>query len=254
MTEGRSGPLSFSITDDVIERLFRVVPRITWEAIRDMVGGVFGSHRREWLAAKKVDFREKGGLRAGNLSSRDSVPGGFHGRRTFFYRVFPANKKAPAGRTPDLSEISGETFTRSEVAEGLEFGGTHRPKGGRFLPIPIGITLDSLGRPKSKWVTPSKYRRASPKNDLVTFRRQPGGPLVLHQRRRKGKVANNAPGAVSRVGAQGDARRDVFLPAYVLVPRVTRRARLKFYDTWDGMAADRDRRLSAAADEIVRQL
>jgi len=230
-----------------VQQLFERAPDTVFFHLRDALGGIFGSHRREWLAQKQVEFGQRGGLQAGRLTSSTSEPAGFAGSRKFFYRVLPASKKRPEGGT--LDDITGDAYTRSEIALGLEKGGPASASSTRYLALPIGVTLDSTGRPKSRWVTPSHYRKARATNDLVAFPARRGGPLILWQKKR-GKAAARKTGAISRAGEQ----KTVYLPAYVLVRRVVRKARLKFYDTWDSMAADRDRRYKRAMDQMMREL
>ncbi len=218
MTAGEVGDLrvttpelSVVMSSGRVSRLLVRAPRALYFHVRDAVGSMYGSHRREWLAKTEI--------KVGNLA-----------RRGFFYRVDPKSKVAPPDVRPDLGAIQAAAYTTSRVARELELGGIITPKRGRMLAIPIGVSLTPTGRKRRAMATPRRFRAASPDNELVLLR--VGRSLVLHQVRRRG-------------------RKRVLLPAYRLVPRVVRRPRLRFFATWAGLAQDRVSRLVRALDRTV---
>lgn len=244
----------FTIRSSPIEKLFRRAPAVTFFHLRDALGSMYGSHRREWLARTRVRFH-RGGMRAEALNSRTETPSGFAGERTFFYRVWPRDKRPPAGAKVDLSTIRAESFTRSDAALGQELGGERRPQRGRYLAIPIGVTLDSRGRPKSRWRTPAAYRRARAGNELLALEIR-GRPLTLYQVK-GGKKAAQTEGALQLAtpgAGRPKGRSRILLPAYRLVRRVQNRPMLKYLSTWDELGRDRGRRIARAVDRILGEL
>lgn len=248
-TVSRSGVGSLGVDASHVQRLFERFPAVTFFHVRDAIGGMFGSHRREWLARTTVKMNPRG-MRVDRLSSRTGGASGKTARRSFFYKVFPQSKTLSAGGS--LEDITGEAYTSSEVALGLEQGGTRRPTKGRMLAIPIGVTLDSAGRPKQRWRRPSAFRRASPNNELVALTLKRGKLPILYQVK-GGKKAAATAGAVSLARGKGKigGRKRILLPAYLLVRSVTNRPVLRFMATWDALAGDRAIRMKRAADRIL---
>jgi hypothetical protein len=242
----------FQVDASRVERTFARYPRLTWFHLRDTIGGIMGSHRREWLQRTRVDFSTRNGMRAGNLTSRAAGSAGFARQRTFFYRIEPQSRRP--GPRATLDEIRAETFTESRVALGLEQGGTFRPKRSRWIAIPIGVTLDSLGRPKSRWHTPQSYLRASARNKLISLRLGTRNPIVYQVKGGGSRAAARQSGAITALrdrptGNRRRARR-ILLPAYQLVRSVTRKPLLRYLETWEELASDRDRRFARMFDRI----
>lgn len=223
---------------------------------RDAIGRAFGRHRREWLQRTLAKFRT-GGMRVGPIGQSSAPANAGEAKRRFFYRVTPAEKVLPPGADARaaLEALGGESYSGSPVAAGLEFGGTHRARGEQFLAIPIGVTLDKLGRPKARWATPSAFARTSPGKELLALRLD--GSLKLYQVvSGRTKAAQQTPGAVSRVQdrPRGRGLARALLPAYQLVRSVRRKPLLRFYATWDELQADRDQVFREAHDRLMQEL
>lgn len=226
--------------------LFAKAPAVMFFHVRDTVGAIMGSHRREFLARTEVKFKG-GGMRVGNITGRASLSSGpatsWDVRRSFIYEVSPVDKVPPPGVTPDLAQIAAASATTSPAALGLEKGGTFPPREGRYQALPIGITLDSLGRVKGKWTSPTRFLQGKQKKELVAVRklagpgRQPN--LVLYWKKKTGR---------------GKGRKEVLLPAFLLVPRVTRKQRLKYLETWKNLEANRGERLRAMLDRAAKEM
>lgn len=249
----------FRITSGTLFSLFERTPRLVYRHVRDAVGGSMGSHRREFLAGTRVEFSERQGMYARNLDSRPASGGTtFSDRRSFFYKVFPESKTLAKGAQVDLEDIYGEAYTRSPVAQGLELGGVFRGKSGKgLLAIPIGITRDSLGRVKSRWATPTLYKKASGNNRLVAIRFK-RWPRLYQVKAGGSRKAAAAPGAFTPISARPTGNRRtasrILIPAYQLVPLVRRRKLLGFLDTWDSLESDRTRRFKRALANVVEDI
>lgn len=260
MTENRRVDLgrlgSVEILAKAVGQTIEAIGPLMFKHYRDAVGRIFGRHRREWIQRTLAKFRDKG-LRVSPIGSGVKAANRQDAMRRFFYNVEPKAKTLPPGADARaaLESLHGEAYAGSKVAEGLEFGGTHRAKSGKMLAIPIGITLDSLGRPKGRWAWPSGYRRANPGKELLALRLD--GRLKLYQvTSGRTKAAQQTVGALSlrkdRPRGRGMAR--VLLPAYVLVRSVTRKPVLRFYATWDELQADRDMVFQQAQDALMKEL
>lgn len=215
MTEGidlkvTTPELAATMSSGRVDKMLARAPRSLFFHVRDAVGSMYGSHRREWLKRTQI--------KVGNLA-----------RRSFFYKVNPKEKAPPRGQRVDLAAIEATAYTKTEVGRALEFGETIVPKRGRYLAIPIGASLGPSGRKRRTWSTPARYRAREGK-PLVAIEK--GGKLILHQVRHRG-------------------RRRFLVPAYLLVPQVQIKPRLRFYATWAELAPDRVMRLSRALDRTV---
>lgn len=214
-------------------------PRVVFFHLRDTLGSIFGSHRREWLKRNELTFRKK---RTAN--------------KLFFYRMQPRDKEKmpPPGVPVSLDRIKGEAYTRSKMALAHELGGTIVPTSGRMLAVPLAGTMTAGGNLRKGMRDPAEFRATFPDRDLVALS-SGGGRVVLYEAK-KGAAAARREGAVSRVSDGGKKARDreVLVPMFALVKSVRLRARLKFMSTWDELQADRHRRFGLMMTNIVRDI
>lgn len=256
-SRGRDRSLDFDeggwqVVGSRVFETFRQAPVSVFFHVRDTLGAIFGSHRREWLQRTQVQF-QRGGFKALPLRSGEATAPGFRSR-FFFYQVEPATKRWPADNVPPLEKIQAFAYSGSDVALAHEFGATITPKKGRNLAIPIGVSLNKNGQPIARWRTPAKYRKAKAGNTLVAL--DLGHGPTLYQVQKATAAQSRKVGAISRLSNARLKRKDrrVLLPAYQLVRKVTVRPRLKFYATWDDLASDRARRWSGAMDRIMAEI
>lgn len=231
----RVAGLDVTVDPRAVRDLFDRAPHKTFFHLRDVYGSIFGSHRREWLARTEVKFN-RGGMRAAPFG-RSETGRGFQTDKQFYYTVDPKRKSVPKSETPNLEEIQGEAYTRSEVALGLETGGTFRAIGNPLMAIPIGFALNKLGRPKAGFSSPEALKK-HPRlvfKDLVAF-----------------KMGNRKSPVLYLVKAL--KTKTILLPVFVLVRSITRKPRMRFMATWDALVGDRDQRLSRALTRIVEEL
>lgn len=221
----RSADVEMQVSAGRIQNLFVRAPGTAFFYFRDVVGSMFGSHRREWIARNQVAFKQKRTI-----------------NKLFFYRVYPRKNLKPVPGAPvSLDQIKGETYTRSKMALAHERGGTITPTRGKALAIPIGGSLLPSGKVRKEWRTPAKFRAAFPSRELIAL--GSAGKRVLYEARRtKGGRRRKREG------------RDKLTPAFVLVPSVTLKPRLNFFKTWDQLSSDRGRRLAAALAKIVEAI
>lgn len=232
----KTDALTVSASTGRIVKLFETAPHKTFFHVRDAVGGMMGSHRREWLKRTDVDF-QRGGMQAAAFGSKSGADApGYRSDKKFFYIVEPRRKSVPRSQTPNLEDISAVAFTRSLPALGLETGGTFRAVGNPFMAIPIGYALNKRGKPKPGFSSPAALK-AHPRlvnKDTVVIQKPGRAPVIYLQKPLK--------------------RRTRLLPLFVLVRSVNRKARLRFMATWRELVRDRERRLARAADRIVTEL
>lgn len=228
-----------------LDAFFLAVPASTFYHFRDTLGGIFGSHRREFLARTLVDLKghgDKKGLRVQDMKTSKQRARGFAGTRSFFYSVLPRSKKWRPGFT--LDKIQAESFTHSKVALAHEQGGQFLPKLGRFLAIPIGATLRSDGQVIPKFSTPRRFLRGPEKETLTLPKRGAPGQRIIWWNRVAERTASGQPSR--RKGAK---RR--WEPAYFLVPSISLDQRLRYISTWDALAGDRTRRFRKMLGRIA---
>jgi hypothetical protein len=239
-----------------IAKLFDRAPRRVFFHARDVMGRIFGAHRREWIAQTQIRFgKGRGAMKATPVQNADGTNPLRAGKNwvdnLFFYTVRPKSKSPD---DPDLEAIEGEAYTTSPVALLHEIGGTVRPRTKRMLAIPIGMTLRADGKPVPRWRTPKRYREAAPRNELIAADMGRGPLLYAVLRTTKRNVARQ--GASQRVSdrSKRTSERRVLVPAYRLVRSVQVTAKLKFIETWDKEAGGRARRLGEAMDRILKDV
>jgi hypothetical protein len=131
-----------------------------------------------------------------------------------------------------LDKIIGTIGTKADVAGILERGGTITGKGGRMLALPLALALRADGQKKREYASPERARAAGKR--FIEIRR--GNRVILYElTAKRGKVKG---------------------PAFLLVPRVTIPALLRFYSTWSSppaMAA-RIRRLNQNIDKGLEKI
>ena len=248
VTTLRGGFIELGVDARQVVDLFRVLPGLTFFHVRDLFGQIFGSHRREWLRRKEVTFRS-GGMQVGEGARFLTGSRG----RSFTYQVFPESKTP---EKPRLSDIHGETYTESEAAQGLELGGRFASRRSRFIPIPIGITRDALGRTKSAYVArgegDSGVRRFARTHDTVTLpsKANPRVQVIYWKRMRNTRRGTGGKfiGPRNRAATGYD-----LVPAFLLVDGVIRKARLRFIDTWLDLHSDRIRRYEQMLAKLEKE-
>jgi hypothetical protein len=218
-----------------IHATFVLVPDRTFFHFAGAVWGTFKKYREALIADTdaKLDKPGGSGLRVQKLQQKKQAPKGYPGQRSLFFTALPRRWKRKPGQS--LQDISGEAFTHSEVALGLETGGTFRSKRSKFLALPIGATLRSDGQVIPKWNTPKRFHRG-PKKDTFS-RPQRGTPNRV--------VFWNRP-ASRKKGAK-----TVSVPVFLLVPKVEREERLNFMEVWEAQTKDRKRRWRKMLDNII---
>lgn len=134
---------------------------------------------------------------------------------------------------PALSTISGRFFTFWSGARIHEFGGTLRPKRGKYLAIPIDRNRGKSGRSRLAR-TP---RLATPASGYRFFRlpfvTRGGGALLFGY----------------RPGKRRDKR-----PSFLLVRQVTLRPRLGFFREWESFRPEFIRRVAAKVQGVLDKL
>ena len=120
-SRGRDRSLDFDeggwqVVGSRVFETFRQAPVSVFFHVRDTLGAIFGSHRREWLQRTQVQF-QRGGFKALPLRSGEATAPGFRSR-FFFYQVEPATKRWPADNVPPLEKI--EAFGKERNLSVLE--------------------------------------------------------------------------------------------------------------------------------------
>ena len=242
----RGRGFSADIRTGKIRAMFLLAPDIVWFHARDQHLAIMLGFRKRWLANKDVNFRDPDKRMAPIRGDLPEAGANLTSIKSIFFVLRPKNRKREGGQT--LEDIAGDFFTRSEAWEGLEFGGTFGPKRGQqFVALPIGITKDSLGRTKSKWSTPERFKRTTKRGGakaLVSFRLKSGALILWHKKK--------APRGAT--DSQGRARQFIYLPAFQLVSGVKRRARFRFFSTWAGEDQKQRERLAKILDLSLKDM
>ena len=248
-----------------LEKLFVDAPRVTFYHVRDQFFAIGFKFRKELIAAANAGLDSNIGTGSGGkrltaepLTSEpaDDANRKLASQRRIRFRVYP---KQAATDQPQrqLSELRLESYAISDVALGLQEGGTFTSKSGTWLAIPIGIAINKAGRVDSNRYRPSVYGKRL--NRELQFLRFGGRSPKLYEVRGGGTKVEGTrlasiQGTFSTLHKKRRDRR-ILIPAFQLVRSVRRSpAKLPFMQTWDGLAADRDKRFATAVSRIVQDM
>lgn len=222
-------------------KAFERAPADMAPIVRDQVFRIVAGYRKRFIQRTEVDF--KGGphrnfpLVDKPPTDLSSGPKGGNAKRIWFV-VQPGKNVA----VTELEEIEADVFSVSAAWERLEEGGTFRATGGGKLALPIGITLKSDGRVKSQWNTPERFKRANKSGKakvLVAIQNRKNGSTILYWQKPVGRGKN---------------RRYAYLPAFLLVDKVTQPEVLNFYDTWDSERGRRTKVMEQLLQKMVNAI
>lgn len=235
-----ASPVTLDVPWLRLQATFTAFPKNAFFHLAGAMYGTFKSHRDAFLAKTDVDIDSHGGkgLRVQNITARKvGKPGGFAGVRSFFFSVTPKSWKWKPGQR--LEDIEAESFTYSKAALGLEEGGTFTSKRSRFIALPIGAALRSDGKVIPRWSSPRKFQKGGKKETMTRPQHgHPGNRIIWWNR-----AASRSKKAAKR-----------WVPVFLLVPKVTRKERLNYIETWDALESDRTRRFRAMLGNILHDV
>lgn len=223
--------LAIRVSDEEIASLFKAAPRRTFLGMRDYVGQISGSFRREWL--RYVMGAIKG-------------PRKEYLFRSFTYDVTPKQSEVP--NPIDLGAIRARYVTTSAILLGLEKGGTYGPKSGsRYLAIPIpgGPAMSASGVKKKAYASPQVARASGIGADQLAGSAKAKTFFTFVNKQGKKFIAQ----LFSK--GRGAGQRYWFELAWRLEPKITVRPVLRFISTWRAMEQDRALRLQLTKAKIV---
>jgi hypothetical protein len=159
----------------------------------------------------------------------------------------PARWPITVEREPGTARVRGGIEGESDVLALHEFGGTLTARGGRFLAIPVGISLSRDGRRKKHHRSPAD--RTARGIRYVAFPSR-SGALYLHELRPEARARRGRP----RKNAGQIAMRPNPVPSWSLVRRTTHRpGYLGFYRTVETMQDQVRRSMEIAANATARK-
>jgi hypothetical protein len=216
-------PITIKVDTALIERGFRLCPKIMAHHVKDGLEHVLNGFRKDFFRTTPVKLQ--------------TGPRGIGKPRFWPVRVTGGAK---------LEVIRGDLHTGSPAAFLQEVGGVAKPTGGRRkIAIPIGLALNKAGKRKPYYSRPSLARQRLGRK-FVTIRTRRGG-LILRQmvkargRRKKGEAAREVLGG----------------PAWLLVDQIRNRPLLGFIAQWEkGIPAAETRfakNMEQAVDEAFSQ-
>lgn len=191
-------------------------------------------YRRTFVrgAHKSNPVKFGGGRNGFRAPAKANAPAGRNG---FVVRTKPSNE-----RKLKMDDIEVKFDTTSEIAAILEYGGTARPKRGKWLTIPIGVARKPDGKVRRYWSSPSVLKKYSSHVETRFVQRRGSRTAVVLV-----DVANRTGTAKSRrqpKTAAGQQRKrkprarvakpSRWRPAWLLVRTATTPAKLGFYDGW----------------------
>mgnify|MGYP001822254333 CR=1 FL=1 len=216
------------------------------------------SFRREFLKRSGAKIRGTKQLQPGAGQRREKLLG-----QSFQWRVYPINEaNVKAGVRP-----TGELFTRSFAAHGLEVGGRVRPKSGKALWLPIGQgygdNTTSSGKIKQDWKSIGrvfKTKRGRYKLFPVKTKR---GATVIYAIRRGPKKKRKKDGTFTKAFERRRAKlledtgiaREKSFPIFIKQNTVgTKKGRLRFFRLWGGYGAQVQRRFEQELRKAIREI
>lgn len=202
-----------------VEAMFAVSPKIVAKHMRDVFGQFAGSFRKTLLAGLPPNYQRLA-------------------RKSVFYRVRPKQAAQSTAfsvgnlvRGVDaLDEIRMRIWATSQVTLLHEIGGTVHARGGRAMAIPV----DASG----------KVRRTRKRGDRATT---PAGM------RAAGKTLIRRGGALFEVSKTAKGKERLKL-THLLTGAVNIKPALGVIRTWNGLEADRQRRLQIAINRAAAEM
>lgn len=190
-------------------------------------------YRRTFIRGAHKSNPVKFGGRKNGFNSPSKANAQGRNNNAFLVRTYPLNEK-----TLKASEIDVAFFTNSEIAAMLEFGGTARPRRGRWLSIPTGVALQPNGKVRRYWSSPAMLKKYSSHVETKFAQRKGSRTAMIlvdvanrrgQSRRRKG--SKTASGR-RRTRSSRKLQPSRWRPAWILVKSATTPAKLGFYDGW----------------------
>lgn len=256
--ESRSSP-GFEIEGyREMERALKGAPDLLSKALWVGTRRSLASFRRTFLQKTGAKIRGKKKVRPGEGGRREKTIG-----RSFQWRVYPlAESNVKAKVVP-----SGELFTRSFAAHGLEVGGPVRAKKkpSLWLPIgqPYGDNTDGAGAVKSDWKDIRKVF-ASKRGRYKLFPvKNERGSTVIYAIRRGVKKKRTKSGRLTKAFARQQDKliaetgfgRFKSFPIFIKKQVVgTKRGKLNFFRLWDGYGSEVEKRMTQELRRAIRQV
>ena len=223
------GPIKLDVDFKGLEDVLRNSPRAMFKHMREYLFTSFLSHRTSWLRVKGNKFGRSGtkkdgtkgrGIKVFKVAEKAPIT-----KRSVHYVM--TNKRRTATQREaitELAKLGGEIRTGSIVLKVLEFGGVTKSSGGKLMPIPV---------------------KTRPGNLAVWRRKYPNKKLrILNRRSGQGKLVFEETGK----------RKKKWRLRFVLTPKVTNKPTLKFYKTWNQLAAVRKLQWRKATDAMMSDM
>lgn len=238
---GPRDPVQFKIDTGKLQVGFERAPSSTYYWLRSYLRGVLISHRNSWLAQKSTRFGRGGAdSQAIRVFRLDEAPPGASRDNWVVYDVSPRTKRmqdAAAARV-GLAQLTAVAHAGSIVLKVHQEGTDIHSRD--WMSIPVRT------RPGS----PRAWRAKNPGKELVLRRgkNNPNTLLLFERTRSRGRGRPRKDGTtktktVERMRLRFLLRRDVDM-----------KPTLRFYESWDAGAPDRDRQFRFAADRILKDI
>lgn len=217
-----------------------------------------GAYRREFIKDTPVKMKSRGKANPRKLPPPNAASRMGMARR-FRFQVKPAS--APNVRfgiqqsagVKTLQDVSGDLFTQSTAAFGLETGPTIRPDNGKWLGIPIVIpgnenaqstSAGSRPRAKRSW---NKVDKILKKSGYTFAFKKKGNKRIMYAQRK----------AITRGKRKGTPAGRPF-PVMLLTPRVKIDPQLGFLSGWERFRGEvlmrYDREIKKALRTLTKQM
>jgi hypothetical protein len=239
-----NGPISFRIDTTRIQKGFEVAPSTSYYWLHGYLLGTLLTHRTRWLAAKSTRFgRGDDRSKAIKVWRINEAPAGFQ-QNWVVYKLSPDEKRIPnpSAARAALQALQASAFAGSVALEVHQFG-TDIDVGSKWLAIPLRTRPGSPKRWRAR--NPGKHLVVVP--DPISKDRLYLAERIRYRGRRKRGVVPSDPTKTKVV-------RDKLRRRFLLVHRIEMERTLKFYDSWDQQAGERDAQFRKISDRILKDI
>lgn len=234
-TVGNNDAIRLTVDARGAAAVLQAAPKIAYFRIRDYLFQILLQHRKLWLQVKGNKFGRGTGETGSPIRVRQINDGGGPARpNDVAYNVSPSDKRAPssAGARDLLGRLSAEIYTGNVVLPIHEFGTDINSV--RWMSVPV----------KTRPSSPARWRAKYPNKDLLALPSKRDGKVLLYEKTKK-RATRGRP----RKGAAPDFKERLRL-RFILTKTVDMKPTLRLYDTWEQLAAEREKAWGATADKM----
>lgn len=235
-TVGNNDAIRLTVDARGAAAVLQAAPKIVYFRVRDYLFQILLQHRKLWLQIKGNKFgRGTTGETGSPIRVRQINDGGGPARpNDVAYAVSPSDKRAPssAGARDLLGRLSAEIYTGNVVLPIHEFGTDINST--RWMSVPV----------KTRPSSPARWKAKYPNKELLALPSKRDAKVLLYEKQ-KSRAKRGRPKK-----GEAPAFKERLRLRFILTKTVDMQPTLRLYDTWEQLAAEREKAWGATADKM----